>query len=123
MKIKQILSATLAAAMLMCCCILTAFAESETYMGSLNGYSYVCSASCRSDEAKATLSSQSSETLIISGSLKYVSTNGSSSTHNIWANSTKSVQSTNPVSVKYFVSLTARFKIGSVTVQTISVDA
>lgn len=123
MKIKRILSATLAAAMLLCCCILTAFAESETYMGSLNGYSYVCSASCRSDEAKATLSSQSSETLIIGGSLKYVSTNGSSSTHNIWVNSTKLVQSTIPKSAKYFVSLTARFKIGSVTVQSISVDA
>ena len=123
MKIKRILSATLAAAMLLCCCILTAFAESETYMGSLNGYSYVCSASCRSDEAKATLSSQSSETLIIGGSLKYVSTNGSLSTHNIWVNSTKLVQSTIPKSVKYFVSLTPRFKIGSVTVQSISVDA
>lgn len=123
MKIKRILSATLAAAMLLCCCILTAFAESETYMGSFNGYSYVCSASCRSDEAKATLSSQSSETLIIGGSLKYVSTNGSSSTHNIWVNSTKLVQSTIPKSAKYFVSLTARFKIGSVTVQSISVDA
>ena len=123
MKIKRILSATLAASMLLCCCILTAFAESETYMGSLNGYSYVCSASCRSDEAKATLSSQSSETLIIGGSLKYVSTNGSLSTHNIWVNSTKLVQSTIPKSVKYFVSLTARFKIGSVTVQSISVDA
>ena len=123
MKIKRILSATLAAAMLLCCCILTAFAESETYMGSLNGYSYVCSASCRSDEAKATLSSQSSETLIIGGSLKYVSTNGSSSTHNIWVNSTKLVQSTIPKSAKYFASLTARFKIGSVTVQSISVDA
>lgn len=123
MKIKRILSATLAAAMLLCCCILTAFAESETYMGSLNGYSYVCSASCRSDEAKANMSSQSSETLIIGGSLKYVSTNGSSSTHNIWVNSTKLVQSTIPKSAKYFVSLTARFKIGSVTVQSISVDA
>lgn len=78
MKIKRILSATLAAAMLLCCCILTAFAESETYMGSLNGYSYVCSASCRSDEAKANMSSRSSETLIISGPLKYVSTDGKS---------------------------------------------
>ena len=118
MKIKRILSATLAAAMLLCCCILTAFAESETYMGSLNGYSYVCSASCRSDEAKANMSSRSSETLIIS-----VSTDGKSKVFQIWANSTKSVQSTNPGPVKYFVSLTARFKIGSVTVQTISVDA
>ena len=115
MKIKRILSATLAAAMLLCCCILTAFAESETYMGSLNG--------CRSDEAKANMSSRSSETLIISGPLKYVSTDGKSKVFQIWANSTKSVQSTNPGPVKYFVSLTARFKIGSVTVQTISVDA
>lgn len=123
MKIKRILSATLAAAMLLCCCILTAFAESETYMGSLNGYSYVCSASCRSDEAKANMSSRSSETLIISGPLKYVSTDGKSKVFQIWANSTKSVQSTNPGPVKYFVSLTARFKNGSVTVQTISVDA
>ena len=123
MKIKRILSATLAAAMLLCCCILTAFAESETYMGSLNGYSYVCSASCRSDEAKATLSSRSSETLTISGPLKYVTTDGTIKTHIISVNSTKSVQSTIPKSVKYFVSLTARFKIGSVTVQSISVDA
>jgi hypothetical protein len=123
MKIKRILSATLAAAMLLCCCILTAFAESETYMGSLNGYSYVCSASCRSDEAKANMSSQSSETLIISGPLKYVTTDGTIKTHIISVNSTKSVQSTIPKSVKYFVSLTARFKIGSVTVQSISVDA
>lgn len=91
--------------------------------GSLNGYSYVCSASCRSDEAKANMSSRSSETLIISGPLKYVSTDGKSKVFQIWANSTKSVQSTNPGPVKYFVSLTARFKIGSVTVQTISVDA
>lgn len=123
MKIKRILSATLAAAMLPCCCILTAFAESETYMGSLNGYSYVCSASCRSDEAKANMSSRSSETLIISGPLKYVTTDGTIKTHIISVNSTKSVQSTIPKSVKYFVSLTARFKIGSVTVQSISVDA
>ena len=123
MKIKRILSATLAAAMLLCCCILTAFAESETYMGSLNGCSYVCSASCRSDEAKANMSSQSSETLIISGPLKYVTTDGTIKTHIISVNSTKSVQSTIPKSVKYFVSLTARFKIGSVTVQSISVDA
>lgn len=123
MKIKRILSATLAAAMLLCCCILTAFAESETYMGSLNGYSYVCSASCRSDEAKANMSSQSSDTLIISGPLKYVTTDGTIKTHIISVNSTKSVQSTIPKSVKYFVSLTARFKIGSVTVQSISVDA
>ena len=33
MKIKRILSATLAVAMLLCCCILTAFAENETYIG------------------------------------------------------------------------------------------
>ena len=46
MKIKRILSATLAAAMLMCCCILTAFAENETYIGYYNGYSYTCSATC-----------------------------------------------------------------------------
>ena len=33
MKIKRILSATLAVAMLLCCCILTVFAENETYIG------------------------------------------------------------------------------------------
>ncbi len=61
MKTKRILSATLAAAMLLCCCILTAFAESETYIGYYNGYSYTCTAVCRTDTCKANMATESSE--------------------------------------------------------------
>ena len=74
MKIKRILSATLAVAMLLCCCILTAFAENETYIGYYNGYSYTCSATCYAHQCKATMATKSNEQMSIQGQIVYKNT-------------------------------------------------
>ena len=123
MKTKRILSATLAAAMLLCCCALTAFAESETYIGYYNGYSYTCTAVCRTDTCKANMATESSEAMSIIGIVAYTNKYGHSVTGKISCNGAKRIVTSDITNVRSFESLNATFKVGSHVLQTIFVSS
>lgn len=123
MKIKRILSATLAASMLLCCCILTAFAENETYIGYYNGYSYTCSATCYAHQCKATMATQSSEQMYIRGQIIYEHPNGKTTTGVLAANGKGFIEAKNIYDVKQFFSMNTTFKVGSHVLETIFVSA
>ena len=124
MKIKRILSATLAAAMLMCCCILTAFAENETYIGYYNGYSYTCSATCYSYLCKATMATESTEAMYIRGQIiDENAKTGKSSTGYVTKNGKGFITTDNLDNVSEFFSMNATFKVGGHLLETIFVSA
>lgn len=123
MKIKRVLSATLAAAMLLCCCILTAFAENETYIGYYNGYSYTCSATCYAHQCKATMATKSNEQMSIQGQIVYKNTFNEDKTGIIRVTGKGFIETENLKNVKEFYSMKATFKVGSHVLETIFVSA
>ena len=123
MKIKRILSATLAAAMLMCCCILTAFAENETYIGYYNGYGYTCSATCYTYQCKATMATKSNEAMYIRGQIIYNRDDGSTGTGYVKKNGKGFITTDNLENASSFQSMNATFKVGGHLIETIFVSA
>ena len=105
--------------MLMCCCILTAFAENETYIGYYHGYSYTCSATCYTYQCKATMATKSNEAMYIRGQIIYNRDDGSTGTGSVTKNGKGFITTDNLENASSFQSMNATFKVGGHLIKTI----
>ncbi len=123
-KTKKMLSAALAFIIAISSFTLTAFAQSETYMGNYNGNSYYCSASCTSSTCKSSMGTTSTAARSIVNTVSYVkASNNQSATTTLTVSATGTLLTLKgkiPTDVKRFKSLKATFKVGTHTLHTLT---
>ncbi len=123
MKIKRPISAVLILALLLSCICIFASAESESYTGVYNGYSYYTSASVSKTKMQAYLShADSSANLKIQGLYVYKDSQGKSHNDSFIATAKTSAIGTKlPGDLAEYVSLTATYFINGTNIQRIHV--
>lgn len=115
-KMKKMFALLMALSIAVSCFAVTAFAESESGSGTHNGYKYTYYGSLTTTSFSASMTSASSSSLRIGGTINYINKDGDPVSASIIGAGTKSASAVKPANAKTYKSATVTYSIGGTQV-------